>query len=300
MYAEQIFDQSFGGARNPDGWVIQGEQNAPDRFTPGTPKTIWDFFQGGQGFMRLTTSGPYERASAFYTNEMVWSTDWKIEAEIHMDRGADGMAFSWVGVTGELPIDDGIIQVGELLGGFGNWLGAPRGPGLSNPQEDGLGWYNDVGGYSLQFLTYSNRWITGKKFDTPPWATNYESTLCRNLRSWKPPYWNSIFSYLDDPTFFVAPGFVRFVLMQSTIGSTGHFALTWGPTYATTNTWIITDYMDYPAYFGVSAGTGGVWANHDVKNFTLYGEPVPEPTAWMGMALATLCFARRRCAHVRL
>jgi len=288
--AGQVIYQSFGAASNPDGWVVQGEKNASDRFTPGEPKTLWDFFRGGQGFIRLTTTGVYQRASAFYTNEMVWSTEWRLEAEIHMERGADGLAFSWVNV--DLPVVDGITKVDHLLGGFGNFVGAPRGPGLSDPDDDGLGWYTNLMGYSVQFLTFSNDWITGKL--SPASATNYEASLCRNLRNWKPPIRSSIFDYLGNPEFFVTDGFVKIVLLQTMVGSEGRFALTWGPGYHTTNSWAVSDYPDYPAFFGVSAGTGDSVAHHDVRNFTLEGNVVPEPTVWLGIALIALCAGRRR------
>jgi len=287
--ARQVFEESFGGACNPHGWVVQGEKNAPDMSTPGQQKTIWDFLHGGQGFIRLTTTGMYERGSAFYTGDFVWSTEWKIDAEIHIERGADGLAFSWVDVCSNgLPDVDGITQVGQLLGGFGNYVGAPRGPVIT----DGLGWYDANGGYSVQFLTFSNDWITGKSY--PPSATNYETTLCRNLRNWKPPIQGSVFNYLDNPGFFATNGFVRIVLMQTMTGATGCFGLTWGPTYATTNTWIVPDYPEYPAYFGVSAGTGEGIALHEVRNFVLEGDLVPEPGAWTALALTALCGCRRK------
>lgn len=259
-------------ANPPSGWVIMGEKEGTDMVTHGAGKVVWDFCQGGQGFIRLTTT-QYDRAGLYYTNDPVWSTDFKIDAEIRVAPGGGGMAFSWIEVPTNGASADSFTN--QMLGGFSYFLGAPRGQTLTN---EGLGWSSDIRGYSLQFFTSSNDLVSG---DT-------EMTVCRNLADWSP--------FLGSLTngSFVNSGFVEFKLIQTMQGADGLFRLTWGPTFSETNSWIIPNYPNYPAYFGVSAATGPVGTSHDVRNVALYGDVVPEPgTAVVVLALAAVIRRRR-------
>ena len=182
------------------------------------------------------------------------------------------MAFSWI----QVPSNGAAVTTftNIMLGGFSYFLGAPRGVAHIT---DGIGWNAAVSGHSLQFFTSSNDLV----------ATDTQKTTCRELANWVPEP-----GALFDGQ-FVTNIFVRFKLIQRMQGSDGVFDLTWGPSFSVTNEWIIPNYPDYPAYFGVSAATGPIGTSHDVKHFALYGTPVPEPTTVVA-TLAFLALAWRR------
>lgn len=282
-HSATVFNEPFSSSNVPTGWLIQGEKNGPDKFTPGTPLTVYELLGNARGYLRMTTTnGGYQRASAFYTNDWVWSDGWTMEAEFRCAPGADGMAFNWIGIG-----TNGVSFLGsknELLGGFGGFMGVPRGP---VDTAYGLGYYTNVGGYSLQFDTYSNDFIQSKA------VSNYEMMCCRNVRNWSSVP-GSKFDFLGNTNFFVSSNaWLRFKLEQPMI-SNGFFRMMWGPSYENTCSWTIAGYTRYPAFFGVSAGAGGEQGLHDVRNFKLNGDVVPEPGAFLVLALAIAGLVRRR------
>jgi hypothetical protein len=166
------------------------------------------------------------------------------------------------------------VFTNKMLGGFGCFLGAPRGLALV---PDGIGYNSSVRGYSLQFSVVSNAAENGVT----------QMAVCRNLADW-----TTVPGSLSTGQ-CVAGTWIRFKLSQSMMGTSGKFNLAWGPSFTTSNTWYIPDYTNVPVYLGVSAATGPNGTHHDIKHLAFYGELVPEPTSMVAV-LAFLALARRR------
>ena len=284
-----VFDEPFTNDVPSAGWLIQGFTNGASAGDEGgVPLT------GGQmlgtpgvpnGFIRFTTpDGGYQRASAVYTTDWVWSQNWTMEAEFNCEAGADGVAFSCIG------IDNGVLTSNttyKALGGSGGFMGVPRANTAFS--TNGCGSYSGISGYSLQFDTYQNYFGGGKEAAD----TNYALVRCRNLLSWTDVP-GSTSNFFGNPDFFASKGWVKFRLVQAASGANGVFTFYWGTNYENSYTFTKNEIGPaYPALFGTSAGCGGFMATHDVRNFRVFGEIVPEPgTALVVLALAALI--RRR------
>lgn len=263
-FAAADLTESFGGSSTPSGWLIAGSDgtNAND---PGVAMTDTDFFGHGGGYLRLTSTDQYERASAFWVNDLFVGDQFTVEMEIRIGvthdgselpvpDGADGIGFTWV--------DAGSIgSTADLLGGYGDYMGAPRG---TNP-GGGLGYVAGVDGYSFQFDHLQNSGELSQEF-----------TALTDLSDW------SAVGGLDhtsDTGFFLNDGWQRVRLSMN--GGTLTFDYNWnGTTYTSTQTFAVPNFNDFVnngVYFGITGATGERRAYHEIRNFRLNALLVPEP-----------------------
>jgi len=225
--------------------------------------TDTDFFGHGGGYLRLTSTDQYERASAFWVNDLFVADQWTVEMEIRIGvshdgselpvpDGADGLAFTW--------IDASTTSGGsELLGGYGDWMGTPRG---STP-GGGLGYLAGVEGYSFQFDHLQNAGEPSQEFvgavDISDWSLVGGSL-----------------DLVGDTGFYLNDGWQRVRLTMN--GGALTFDYNWnGATYDNSQVFNIPNYQSFDGYFGITGATGERRAYHEIRNFRLDALLVPEP-----------------------
>jgi len=267
-------NESFSGTTVPDNWVVQGEKDGASA-APGTAKTVAELLPGGQ--LTLTTAGSYQRASAFFTND-IWgfsSLDFTIEAEINVGAGADGLALGWIDAR------DVLGEPAKLLGGYGGYHGIPRGA----PEYEKIGYVEGLTSYSFAFDTYSNEYINSKTA-----VGDYEATFCMDN---SPGTWkmvpNSLKDFYNHPAFFQNVGWVSVKLVCANDTMT----FTWpGGSYS----WETPYENEFPCFMGVGAGTGGQNAEQSVRNVAISGTMVdiPEPAILGGIFALVLFLLRKK------
>jgi len=256
--------ESFSGPSTPTYWLIQGSDGISGS-DPGVPMTDSDFFGHGGGYLRLTNPDQYERAAAFWTNDLFVGDYWTVEMEIRIGTThngtelthpgpADGLALTWVDAGS-------VANTGQLLGGYGDWLGAPRGV---NP-GGGVGYVAGADGYSFQFDVFQNSGDLG-----------YETTELRRLSNWSAA---GQLSHLSNTNFYLNDGWQRVRLSMN--NGTLTFDYGWnGSTYTNQQVFAVPNFDsfgDTGVYFGITAATAQRREYHEVRNFRLNALLVPEP-----------------------
>ncbi len=287
--ADVVF-QSFDTATVPTGWLIQGTRGY-DHTDNGQTQAASSFLRNSynqkQGYLELTDDlVDYQRTSAFYTAKTFNATlAWSIEAEIwvshDMNQGdsADGLTFAWVsaGSIGS--------QTSKLLGGYGEWMGVPRGTDKNVPVDQARGYYRGLEGVAFEFDHFQNQGDTGT-----------EHTCLQDLSTWTYDS-DSYREYSSTDDFFVNEGWQT---VKLTYDGAGNFTFYWDTMDAAHQySWAqaLTDADLKSCYFGVTAATGDSNASHRVRNIRI--ESQPEPASWLLMGLMMVALAgwhRRRRA----
>lgn len=276
--AAVIVDEPFDGTSTPQGWTIQGYYGG-SHTDPGTAKDDSDFFQDNsgnpKGYLELTTPRDYDRTSAYYTDQMVSSRGWTVNADVYIGggTGADGLAFTFVDQSTISGSDD-------LAGGYGEWIGAPHGTDSSKS----VGYVEGVEGYAFEFDHYQNSNEITQEYthfvDINTW--DHISGAARDFQ--------------DNPDFYYGNGWVNVTLENRG----DDFTFSWddnrdGTTDGSYN-FTVSNFPQYDAYLGVTGSTGAENADHWAKDVQMDGTPTPEPgtLVLMGLGLAGVGFIKRR------
>lgn len=291
---EVVFNENFDNvAQNSDlepEWTLQGrEDTSPYGYDQdGSGYSSDQMWVGGDllplDYMRLTNedTSNWQRASAFYTNNTFESNGWwQMTARVNIggpdtvtdtDAGREtaGLGLVWVD-SDTVNLDDG---TGELLGGWGEYVGAPRGAEVN---AGDVGYYSNTDGYGV---VLDEEWINNavadgsRQQDLSDWSTVSGSE--QDLSS--------------DTNFFYNDGWVDIKLTKD---GSDEFTLAWGQNYANSYTWTDDNYRRFDqGYFGFTAGTDSFSATHALDDVKL---ATPEPgTLFLVLPGAALLYWRRR------
>jgi hypothetical protein len=279
--AEQIINQSFTGDATPTGWVVQGTTGT-SHTTVGTALSNTHFYgaAGTQNYLQLTNNNLWQRASAYYTAATLDSRDFTVTANLYLGGGrdhGDGLTLSFIDART-------ISSTTQLLGGYGQWEGSPQGTAGGSIQ----GYVPGVQGFNFEFDHFMNPGEPAKTY-----------TGLVNANDWRH-YGSTIHDFTSDSTFYYNTGWERVQLRAWD----GRMYFSWnynGTTQAYDNSYdfaLPDDYGSYEAYFGITAGTGGVRSDQWVSDVTLNdsGAGVPEPGSLVlyGLVALGLPWLRRR------
>jgi len=283
--AEQIINQSFAVDSTPTGWVVQGTTST-SHTSVGTPLTATHFYgaPGTQNYLQLNNNTNWQRASAYYTGGTVNSRNFTLTANIYIGGvggGADGMTFSFLDAST-------VHNNSDLLGGFGEWEGSPRGTSPNVPSTGALGYVAGLRGFNFEFDHYHN--------GNEP-SSEYTSLV--NVNTWTHEAVTE-HDYANDSHFYYNTGWEQ-VQLRAWDGRM-YFSYNYnGTTHAYDNSYnfaLPTDYYGYNAIFGVTGGTGGLASNQWVNDVTLEnsGAGTPEPGSMVlyGLIGLGLPWLRRR------
>ncbi|MEI6500115.1 MAG: hypothetical protein WCP21_03705 [Armatimonadota bacterium] len=263
--AEQIINQTFAVDSTPTGWVVQGSRNSLGNHTDaGTPMTNANLYgaAGTQNYLQLNGNLSWQRASAYYTGGTVNSRNFTLTANIYLGSGtsgADGLTFSFLNAST-------VHSNSDLFGGYGEWEGSPQG------KTSGIqGYVAGIQGFNFEFDHYNNN------------EPSNEYTALVNVNNWTHYRGTdtTVRDFSGDSTFFYNTGWEQ-VQLRAWDGRM-YFSYNYnGTTHAYDNSYnfaLPADYTSYNAYFGVTAATGGAYANHWVSDVTLEnsGSATPEP-----------------------
>ncbi len=286
--ADVAVQESFSSSTVPANWAIQGLQGG-DHYTwsSSIESSVPDATLLPGGYLHLTSDGaaysaPWQRSSAFYVGATVNTRqDWTLTADIRVNYAhgyhGDGLAFSWVDSTS-------ITSASNLLGGYGGYLGAPRGGGNTGER----GYVNGLRGYALEFDQLQN----GENNDP---AVPYAGLL--DLTNWS--HASATQDFSSDPATFLNNGWQTIQLQYDSEGKT--FTFSWDQDSQTgaflfSTVWSAPqDYQGFDGYFGITASTAVLASDQDVRNFQIT-TTVPEPFSLSIVAagIASLLL-RRRC-----
>ncbi|AQQ71906.1 PEP-CTERM protein sorting domain protein [Limihaloglobus sulfuriphilus] len=287
-------NETWSGPADPTGWSIHSYQGTGFT-TTGTARTNYL----SNGYFQLTESSVgWERTTALYTADTFstsesfsFQADYRVQTQSGR-RGADGLSFFWVDKS---YLDSNSIDPANLEGGYGKWQGAPHGATSGD-----IGYYDGIRGYSFELdhekdskdeqLEYTH-FI--RITDWSHLATNTQLDLKSNNddfyenNGWQRAYFSfdgdtETFSYyLEDLDDNGDPNGIKTEIVTFTIDSLD-FSGEGDPSGA---------YETFSeAYFGIAAGTGTDYAEHDIRNLTF----VPEPATLIVLGLGGLFAVNRR------
>lgn len=279
--AVTVFEQSFSVTTPPAGWNIQGYKTGGSHTGNGTPMNNTDFFTNETpNYLRLTKDTGYNRAWAYYSAaKFPVMGKWKITMEIRIgkthdgteiDSGADGLCL--VFADANTCETDGALDMTKVEGGYGEFEGAPHGVTFTSPAYlvGAKGYHSGFKGFSFEFDHYNNTVGSEVFREYIHWVdlSNWEhSGLGANMAT--------------DTGFYYNDGWQR-VQLDADAGVIT-FRYNWNGTSSTyassitlnTNSPINSNCNDiyaYDAYLGISAGTGGESAYHEVRYMKLENE----------------------------
>lgn len=327
-----LIDETFDGASVPEGWVFNGKQGTSHTApSTGVNKTATDWFGSddgsgnGQGFVRLTNNGTWseannQRTTAIY-GDGTFSTmfDFSISAEVRISSGsgstgADGLSFFWLDASS---LDLVNYNLNHFQGGMGEWQGAPRGTilGTKSPcptptdcvMGEYYGAYNSTNGFFPNPDTsYPETSLRGYSFEFDHYANSsfeqQEYNHMVRLDDWAHMTDMRVDS-TSDPDYYEDVGWVSFELAYSATDKRFTYTYTGRDSNGdpvAPKTVVLTPTVDEwtefdRAYFGISAGTGGQYADHDVRNLIVTSEaPGPGTLALFAFAPLVAIAARRR------
>jgi hypothetical protein len=281
-----LFDEDFTGIFDDaqlSNWTLQGEEliSNPSYSSTGTSYNSSQMWGDTQGYMSLSLDNDnWQRASAFYTAETIRTDYWTLSASIKVDgpssvtptdpgREHAGLAFVWINAN-TIDLDDGEE---ELLGGWGEYAGAPRG---TEVVAGDVGYYSGLKAHAVildeQFLDEAIQ----------------EEQRMQNLETWSEVSGSSQ-DFSTDDDFFYNDGWLDVRLENYR----GQFTFYWGDDYTNSYTWTDNNYQGVGhGYFGFSAATDSFSAGHHLDNVTL---TYPEPgTLLLILPGAALLYLRRR------
>lgn len=312
--ADYVFlDEDFSGSTVPAGWIFNGiSGGSHTNPAQGTVKTATNWFGNNQGFVRLTSRSPgSQRTTAIYGGA-TFSTkdDFSIAAEVRINSntgtgGADGISFFWLDAAS---LDLDTYDLSHYQGGLGEWQGSPRGTVITSgvtpaTSATNYGAYNSttgfistkygntLHGYSFEFDHYRNTALEQQEYNHMVRLDEWRHMTGMNVNSTADPY------YYEDV------GWVSFELVYSaqsrsfTYTYTGRNPTTGQPVAPKTVTMTPTadQWSEFDlAYFGISAGTGGEVADHDVRNLVVTAAPIPGTLWLLALAVPAIVVSRRR------
>ncbi len=280
-----VINESFAGTSVPEGWIMNGRENAPNwdnNPAAGTAKLASDWFLSDATgrFLRLTENSADQRTTAVYgTSAFRTDRDFTLRMDLRISdntNSADGITIFW--------LDAGSISnLATTIGGSGEWEGTPRGAvtGTSGSENNtsSYGWYTGLRGYALEFDHYRN-----DESEFP------EYTALLNLSDWS--HVNGTATDFSSNTgFFEGNGWQTVQLSHD--AEAGRYTLSWGwdgSAFANSTSYSPTGVGTFPAaYFGIGAGSGGWASDQDVRNIRLDAvHAVPEPSVGVGLAFVVL------------
>jgi hypothetical protein len=238
--------------------LVENFNNPPDaRWTLyGNATYQSDTLAGQTGYIQLTPNVDYQTGAIFFTAETFSTAKFDAEFDIYLGAatgGADGAVFAFVRAPG---VGDGGGQMGFLTG---------------------------LDGYGIEFDTYPGKDDTaGPEPDGNHIGVSRAAPVRANaaaLEAWTLPHPLENDSWYHVEVLFES-GTVNVWMSNTTIP--------WARTQVITN-YVIPDWVDYDAYFGVTGATGGAINVHAVTNFALNkGATAPSDFRVYGGDLVTL------------
>ena len=271
LTALTVFTETFNTNTAPACWHIAGTIGT-GHTDPCTPKTNADFFktENGYYYLRLTENATWHRAWAYYTAQTFrmlgnWSLDMEIRVGkthngIDTNIGADGITFVFADAT--TVETAGVFDPAKVVGGYGQFQGAPRGGKPSVPTNGALGYHPGFRGYAFEFDHYDN--------EEP--STEYVHWV--ELDNWD--HSGLGISLADDTEFYYNEGWVRARLEASNGILT--FRYHWnGSVFENSHVMNANNPLnpdasplsDYWAYLGIASATGGQTAFHEIRYIKL-------------------------------
>ncbi len=287
-----VVQESFESSTVPTNWAVQAMRGG-DHYTwsssveTATPASM--LLPGGS--LHLTSDGaawsvPWQRSSAFYVGATVDTRqDWTLMADIRVNYAngyhGDGLAFCWVDRSS-------ITSNSDLLGGYGGYLGAPRGGGDSGQRGRVVG----LRGYALEFDHCQN----GENSDP---AVPYAGLL--TLGTWQ--HASAAQDMSHDPATFLNNGWQTIRLRYNAVDKS--FTFSWNcdsetGEFLSSVLWSAPpDYQGFDGYFGITAASAVLGSDQDVRNVQIT-TVVPEPCS-IGIVVAgvAIVLLRRRCNSQR-
>ncbi|MEI6501190.1 MAG: hypothetical protein WCP21_09220 [Armatimonadota bacterium] len=283
--AEQVISQSFAGDTTPAGWLVQGTTGTAHN-TAGTALTDAHFYgaAGTQNYLQLTNNTNWQRASAYYTARTFNARNFRLTARLYMGSNADGMTLSL--------LDASTVRTSsDLLGGYGEYQGSPRGGLQNKPTSGALGYVAGLRGFNFEFDHFNNTELSNEHTALVNVATGSHVAGTEH-------------DFSADPTFFTNTGWEQIQLGAYD----GQMTLSYNynassQVYANSYSFALpAEYTGYQAMFGITAATGGNSANHWVSDVILNnngsGVSNPEPASLVlyGLMGLGLPWLRRRKA----
>lgn len=277
LQAVTLFTQSFNNSVVPDYWVIAGMENAlPNLTSEGTDKTLNDFFYYYDeetetyeplGFLRLTDfDSSYDRAWAYYTRYTFnIKGKWQVEITFRIgdiaqdptqNDGGDGLTLTFLDAN--TVKTDGVFNSAKVEGGYGTFMGTPHGTNDGWQIEGSQGYVPGLKGFAFALDHYDTS--ADNNLEQHNTLDPSETLRWYKLDNWTEPV--AYYPTLSDQTFYYNNGSTTIRL----VGDDGQITCYYGQNFA--NTWSFNiDAMteDYEAYLGITAGTGGSYAYHDVS-----------------------------------
>lgn len=269
MDATVIFDQDFNVSSPPAGWSIAGYVGT-SHTTDGTAKTDANLFKndGGANYLRLTENAGYNRAWAYYTAQTIDPLGkWQLTAEIRIGKthngaeitsGADGMCFVFINAADVRT--NGNFDPSKVIGGYGEFEGAPRGGLPNTPVNGAVGYHAGLRGFSLEHDHYQNSPELFREYihwvDLNDWV---HSGLGMNMDTETAFYYNDGWQRIQVEG---NAGVITYRYKWNGSSYDGSFTMdTLNPSNANCD-----DLTSFDAYFGIAAATGGETAFHEVRN----------------------------------
>jgi hypothetical protein len=282
-----VVQESFSAVGVPANWAIQGMRGG-DHYTwsSNVESAIPAATMLPGGYLHLTSDGaygsvPWQRSSAFYVGATVdTGRDWTLTADIRVNYAngyhGDGLAFCWVDSAS-------VASNSDLLGGYGGYLGAPRGGGDAGQR----GYVSGLKGYALEFDQFQN----GENNDP---AVPYAGLL--NLGTWS--HASAAQDFSHDPATFLNNGWQTIQLQYDAADKT--FTFEWNydsrtASFLSSTVWAAPQgYQGFNGYFGITAASAVFGSDQDVRNFRIE-TAVPEPFSLGIIAAGGVILLRRRC-----
>jgi hypothetical protein len=298
-FGQVIFEEDFNVTTTPAGWLTGGSFGS-SHTDVGTAKTDSDLFQndGGPNYLRLSNNTAWNRGWAYYADQKFPILGhWKMEMDIRIGRlhdgnqtasSADGLAF--VFLDANTVETAGVLDPNKVIGGYGQYMGAPRGGLPNTPVNGALGYTPGLLGYSFEFDHYSN--------SSEP-STEYIHWV--SLENWA--HSGLGIDLAPDTDFYFNNGWQRVELE----GNNGILTVRYkwnGSSYTATHTMDTLNpsnpscdpLHDYMAYFGIGAATGQRFSAHEVRYVKL--EMIEDET--LPVALSTFTAVQTTVNNVRL
>lgn len=299
LFGQVIFEEDFNVTTTPPGWITGGSFGS-SHTDVGTAKTDSDLFKtdGGNRYLRLSDNVAWNRGWTYYAAQKFPILDhWKLTMDVRIGRlhdgnqtasSADGLTF--VFLDANTVETAGVLDPNKVIGGYGQYMGAPRGGLPNSPVNGALGYTPGLLGYSFEFDHFSN--------SSEP-STEYIHWV--SLKNWA--HSGLGIDLSPDPNFYFNNGWQRLELE----GNNGILTVRYkwnGSSYSATHTMDTLNpsnpscdpLYDYMAYFGIGAATGQRFSAHEVRYVKL--EMIEDET--LPVALSTFTAIQTSVNNVRL
>lgn len=268
-----VFEQSFDLTAPPAGWSIQGYKGT-DHLSAGTPILTANFFKNDglpqPNYLRLTENSGWNRGWAYHNaRSFPMLGKWKITAELRIGKDhtdpnqtGDGDGLAFVFADASTVTTAGIFDPTKVEGGYGEFLGTPRG----DNQDTKKGYHAGFKGFSLEFDHYLNGSEMSKEYihwvDLGQWIhSGYGKDVAPDANFYYNNNWKRVQIEGNNGTITLSYNWNGAVYNDSYSFN------------ATTSTYG-NPLTAYDAYLGVSAATAGATSFHELRYLKLESEEV--------------------------